>query len=65
MHPLVQTLNGTLRRVPVWPGYVLGFVPAAWFVGWLLPKARTYPARLGVFLAASLFILLPGYFLFK
>ncbi len=34
MHPLVQTLNGTLRRVPVWPGYVLGFVPAAWLL-WL------------------------------
>ena len=34
MHPVVQTLNGYLRKVPVWPGYVLGFVPAAWLL-WL------------------------------
>lgn len=34
MHPLVVTLNGWLRRVPVWPGYLLGFVPAAWLL-WL------------------------------
>lgn len=30
MHPLAAKLNGVLRRVPVWPGYVIGFVPAAW-----------------------------------
>lgn len=27
---LVETLNSTLRRVPVWPVYVLGLVPMVW-----------------------------------
>ena len=31
---MVETLNGALRRVPVWPLYILGFVPAAWYL-WL------------------------------
>ncbi len=30
MQALVAGVNGALRRVPVWPFYVLGFVPAAW-----------------------------------
>ena len=34
MHRWVQTLNCWLRKVPVWPGYILGFVPAAWLI-WL------------------------------
>ncbi|NNU78806.1 protein-methionine-sulfoxide reductase heme-binding subunit MsrQ [Halovulum dunhuangense] len=27
---LAQRINGSLRRVPTWPGYVLGVIPAAW-----------------------------------
>jgi sulfoxide reductase heme-binding subunit YedZ len=34
MNPIVQNTNRFLRLVPVWPGYVLGFVPAAWLL-WL------------------------------
>lgn len=30
----VDTMNGTLRRVPTWPVYVVGFVPMAWLF-WL------------------------------
>ncbi|MEM9793770.1 MAG: protein-methionine-sulfoxide reductase heme-binding subunit MsrQ [Pseudomonadota bacterium] len=30
MHPWVQKVNGWMRKVPVWPGYVFGFVPAVW-----------------------------------
>lgn len=41
-------------------GYLLGFVPAAWFAGWLLPRCRTFTARFGGFLLASLLILIPG-----
>lgn len=32
MHPIVQSTNRFLRKVPVWPGYVLGFIPAAWLL---------------------------------
>ena len=31
---LTDTVNGTLRRVPVWPVYVLGLVPMVWLF-WL------------------------------
>lgn len=31
---MVEALNGALRRVPVWPLYLLGFAPAAWYL-WL------------------------------
>lgn len=34
MHPWVYTLNCWMRRVPVWPGYIIGFLPAVWLV-WL------------------------------
>lgn len=34
MHPLAQRINHSLRKVPVWPGYILGFLPAAWLL-WL------------------------------
>lgn len=55
MLPGVQALNGILRRVPVWPGYVLGFVPAvSWFylalTGGLGPDpARALEHELGLF----------------
>ena len=29
---VASKLNHWLRRVPIWPGYVLGFVPAAWWL---------------------------------
>lgn len=29
MRALAETLNAALRRIPVWPFYVMGFVPAA------------------------------------
>lgn len=41
-------------------GYLLGFAPAAWLAGWLLPRACSFPARLGVLFLASLAILVPG-----
>ncbi|MGI1662533.1 protein-methionine-sulfoxide reductase heme-binding subunit MsrQ [Palleronia sp. KMU-117] len=31
---LAQTINGTLRRLPTWPVYVLGALPPVWFF-WL------------------------------
>lgn len=31
---MVEALNGALRRVPVWPLYLFGFAPAAWYL-WL------------------------------
>ncbi|MEM9778496.1 MAG: protein-methionine-sulfoxide reductase heme-binding subunit MsrQ [Pseudomonadota bacterium] len=30
MHPWIHAANGVLRKIPVWPGYVLGFLPAVW-----------------------------------
>lgn len=32
MHPWAATLNGWIRKVPVWPGYVLLFLPFAWWL---------------------------------
>ncbi len=32
MSPAVVTLNGWLRKIPVWPFYIVGFVPAVWWV---------------------------------
>lgn len=31
---MIDTLNQTLRRLPEWPLYILGFLPAAWLL-WL------------------------------
>lgn len=35
--PLAQSVNGMLRRAPVWPLYVLGFA----YMGWLFWRAAT------------------------
>lgn len=32
MSTTASKLNQWLRRIPVWPGYFLGFVPAAWWL---------------------------------
>lgn len=34
MRGLADSLNAALRRVPVWPFYIAGFVPAVWWL-WL------------------------------
>lgn len=41
-------------------GYLIGFVPAAWLAGWLLPRCHSFATRFGGFLVASLLILVPG-----
>lgn len=41
-------------------GYLLGFAPAAWVVGWLMPRCASFPTRFGTLLLASLAILVPG-----
>lgn len=61
---MVAAINGTLRRLPTWPVWVLGFVPAAWLT-WLLlsgglgvDPVAVYERELGLlglqFLLASL-----------
>ncbi|MEO0912361.1 MAG: protein-methionine-sulfoxide reductase heme-binding subunit MsrQ [Pseudomonadota bacterium] len=32
MHPAVMTLNGWIRKTPVWPFYLIGFIPVGWYV---------------------------------
>ncbi|NQW14101.1 MAG: hypothetical protein HQ479_07570, partial [Rhodobacter sp.] len=34
MQPLAQFLNGWLRRLPTWPVYVAGIVPAMVYFYW-------------------------------
>ena len=42
----MAVLNGWLRRVPVWPWYVIGFIPAAlWLRAGLLNQLGADPAR--------------------
>ena len=46
MRDLVATLNGWLRRVPVWPWYLIGLIPAAlWLRSGLLNQLGPDPAR--------------------
>ena len=62
--PLTATMNNALRRVPTWPVWILGFVPAFWLT-WLLftgglgvDPVAVYERELGLialqFLLASL-----------
>lgn len=61
---MVAAINGALRRLPTWPVWVLGFVPAAWltwqlFTGGLgVDPVAAYERELGLlglqFLLASL-----------
>jgi biotin transport system substrate-specific component len=41
-------------------GYLVGFAPAAWLAGWLLPRCSSFVSRTGALLLASLLILAPG-----
>lgn len=46
MREIVSTVNGGLRRVPIWPFYVIGFLPAAlWLRSGLLNQLGPDPAR--------------------
>lgn len=42
MNPVAQKLNSWLRLIPVWPFYIIGFVPAAW-LWWLALNNRLGP----------------------
>lgn len=42
MHPWVYKLNGWLRHVPIWPWYIVGFIPAGW-LWWLALNNRLGP----------------------
>ena len=55
MRELVDALNGALRRVPVWPFYVVGFVPAAIYLwlalrrtGWARTRCKVLEHELGL-----------------
>ena len=47
MSAFAQRVNGALRRFPIWPGYILGFVPAVWTF-WLGLNNRLGPEPIKV-----------------